>query len=83
MATGMLPNVFLAKQKFAANVANKDVVEQYHDYKEKVIEFTHDDLDRDIRKRCKSAMKIRKNADVYDNYIEWMSQVNETQIYDA
>ena len=79
----MIPNVLSAKQQFALNMTNKTVVKQMDTYRKKVIEFAHDDLDRDIRERRKNAMKVRKNADIYDAYIEWMPQVNETQIYEA
>lgn len=79
----MIPNVLSAKQQFALNMANKTVVEHVNNYREKVIEFAHDDLDRDIKERRRNAMRVRKNADIYDAYIEWMPQVNEAQIYEA
>ncbi|MBR2245700.1 MAG: hypothetical protein IJ880_01515 [Bacilli bacterium] len=79
----VLPITVSVKRQLALDMANKEVIKQMDTYREKVIEFAHDDLDRDIRDRRKNAMKVRKNADIYDAYIDWMPQVNETQIYEA
>lgn len=79
----VLPTVVSVKRQLALDMANKTVAEHVDNYREKVIEFAHDDLDRDIKERRRNAMKVRKNADIYDAYIEWMPQVNETQIYEA